>query len=223
MNLLKRKNTERLYWSKWPFKLVLTVAERLDNLPPANFWLSDNWSQRWVKDIRLNRKIALTASASIINTIENDGVEGFGKRLEGHHLSLFFYRIEEVEKYAELFSDIAIELWAPVSKQVEQEMIDDKTHTVYRKKYWYGKYPIRVKILFTRELRNLGQDEIRTALANLDDWKLVGQLYDTLYGDKEIYSIGQPYYIYLGSDEDAAMFRLLCDRWIDKFERIKLV
>jgi hypothetical protein len=223
---LQRKITEKPFWSKWPYKLVLRViATESDSSYKPYDWDNDPISQAivgsWIKERTLNRGVALTITATVLQQIQDD--IDFGRRLEGSKLSLFFHEKSQAEKYARKFKDIAIELWSPASQEIEQEMLDNKTTIIYKKNYWYKQFPIRARILCTKELRNKGMDDIRTALNNLEEWKLVGQLNDMLFHNKNYFSIGQPYYIYMGSDEDAAMFRLLCDHWIDRFERIKLI
>ncbi len=146
-----------------------------------------------------------------------------GIRCESN-ISVFLSTREEVEHVLDTWKKYVEEIWEPADESSLSEM-KDHVYDVVRDSYWYKKFPIRARVLYTPEFRLNGLPMLRDALSSIDadSWTAKGLLMD-LIGEptgRIPWACGQPVYLYLLENEDAIMLKLQAGDWIDRFERIR--
>jgi len=209
---MKTHSTQKLYWKKWPYKVILQLLPiETDRIIPG----------AW-KHNRSNRIMRLDESNRIKGWCQTKFTD-FGFRRE-MNLSIFLHTEDEVDTVLCSYGHLAIELWAPAN-DASKELLLDHVHDVIRATPWYGKFPIRALIPYSQKLRNADPTLLKTAVATLDvdGWAAAGMIGQIVKDGRmyATYAWGQPMYLYLKDDTEAAMLRLQLGGFIERFERIR--
>lgn len=205
---MKVNFTQRLFWKKWPFKAIIEVSAR-----------------RGSYDWRLTKQQSIARRAEFATLKEWTALHfpSAGTRCESN-FSIFLQTEEELDELLDYYGHKIIAIWKPASKATMDTLLEH-TFDVVRAKPWYGLYPIRARIPFTNDFRAGGFKNLKAALESVADdaWHCNGMLKDivTTNATPRLYSWGQPLHLYLSSNDDAAMLRLLCGNLIERFERIR--
>jgi hypothetical protein len=212
--MIREKLTQRLFWKKWPYKVILgndtfkaSKAAALHSLkfPPqptlkedqAYYSLGSGFT-RWFKN----------------------HYPDYSMRKE-YKISVFLDTREQVDHIIDNWGKHVLEVWAPANPNAVQ-LMKDHIHDIIRERPWYNEFSIRARIPYTHELRTRGIDDLRQAVKQVErGWHAGGVLHRILNDStaRIPYSYGQPMYLYLKDNEDAIMLRLQLNEWIDRFER----
>lgn len=207
---MKEHRTQRLFWKKWPYKVILEVESSKST--NGNIGSSYSWTRR--RDSA--RRMAMENLKSwVLERFPNAGV-----RCETN-VSVFLGTEEEFQSLLDSYGHKALEVWKPESASAKNLLIEHEFDVV-RERPWYGKYPIRARIPFNDAFRSRGIESVQNVLPSLDEWHCAGVLYDMLTNRKTTaYGWGQPLHLYLSNADDAAMLRLMCGDYIERFERVR--
>lgn len=203
---MKEHSTQKLFWKKWPYKAILQV--------PASKSSFGAYSRR-------NNTERLEEFSRLKEWFKNH-LPDAGIRCETN-LSAFLSTEEELNEVIDNWGHKVLEIWKPKSESAKDLLVQHE-FDVIRDRLWYGKYPIRARIAYTAEFRLNHVPAFREAVLSLgkDNWHAAGHLLDIINKAKaDRYGWGQPLYLYLNSAEDAAMLRLQCGDYIERFERIR--
>ena len=208
---MKQHDTQRLFWKKWPYKAIIEISAKRR---PASFGVGFSYSRR--NNSERQEEFA-RLKAWFKNHLPDAGI-----RCETN-LSVFLSTETELAEVLDAFGSKVIELWKPASES-SRELLIEHEYDVVRDRLWYGKYPIRARIPYTTDFRNIHVQTFREAVLSLGDeaWHAAGHLKDIITASKaDRYGWGQPLHLYLASGEDAAMLRLQCGDYIERFERVR--
>lgn len=207
---MKTHNTQKLFWKKWPCKAIIEITPKRG----ANGWgRVNNTETLRQRSISINQ-----AKSWCLKTFEDVGL-----RSESN-LSVFLSSEDELETLIAYFGDRVIETWKPVSTSAKDMMLSHE-YDVVRDRPWYGRFPIRARIKYNNDFRVKAIDNFKSAINALDsnDWYCAGLLMQIIKEDTlpRTFGWGQPLHLYLASADDAAMLRLQCGDYIERFERIR--
>ena len=205
---MKVHNTQRIFWKKWPYKAIVKISEtqRLHSF-------------RFTREQRMLRQhefqhIKIWCEMNLVD---------FGIRCETN-ASVFVNTSEELDKLVDHWGERVIEVWQPENDSAK-ELLMGHSYDVVRANPWYGRFPIRARIHYDDNFRHNAIPLLKSAVAGLDptDWHARGLLYELLTKDKQPkhFGWGQPLHLYLATNDDAAMLRLQCGDYIQRFERIR--
>lgn len=208
---MKIHNTQKLFWKKWPFKAIVEITPHRSS--------STGWGRIRNPEVLRQRNISINQAKNWCSKTFED----VGLRSESH-LSVFLTTEEDLNALIAYFGDKVLEAWKPVNESAKDIMLNHE-YDVVRKRPWYGKYPIRARISYNNDFRVKAVDNFKMAVNSLDpnDWHCAGLLKEIIT-KKELprtYGWGQPLHLYLASADDAAMLRLQCGDYIERFERIR--
>lgn len=209
---MKRSITHRLFWKKWPYKVLLRApsdrprySSHLMNPVPFTDFAEDALSRskfrQWFKKHHPDCGIRCETG-----------------------ISVFLSTRDELEHVIDTWKKYVKEVWEPADQESLTAM-KDHVYDVVRDSYWYKRFPVRARILYTPEFRLNGLSLIRDALSSIpsENWLARGLLEDLLAepSGRVPWACGQPVYLYLLENEDAIMLKLQAGDWIDRFERIR--
>ncbi len=208
---MKIHNTQKLFWKKWPFKAIVEITPTRGS--------TYGWGRAKNPEILRQRSISINQAKSWCSKTFED----VGLRSESN-LSVFLTSEEDLNALITYFGDKVLEVWKPVSESAKDIMLNHECDVV-RKRPWYGKYPIRARISYNNDFRVKAVDNFKLAVNSLDpnDWHCAGLLKEIIT-KKELPRTcgwGHPLHLYLVSADDAAMLRLQCGDYIERFERIR--
>jgi hypothetical protein len=208
---MKIHDTQKLFWKKWPYKAIIEISV---HRRPVAYGAGFSYSRK-------NNAERQEEFARLKSWFKNHLPEA-GIRCETH-LSVFLATEAELAEVIEVYGAKVIEIWRPTSEYTRELLIEHE-YDVVRERLWYGKYPIRARIPYTAEFRNKHQLAFREAVLSLGDetWYAAGHLKDIINSNRaDRYGWGQPLHLYFSNPEDAAMLRLYCGDFIERFERIR--
>jgi hypothetical protein len=204
---MKEHRTQRLFWKKWPYKAIIEVPAR-----SIGGWTS-----------RRTPNPDRTANITKIKDWCKKNLEDYGIRCETF-VSVFVRTEEELNELLDQYGHRITEVWKPESVTAKDILLQHE-YDVVRANPWYGKFTIRARINYNSDFRVKAVDNFRAAVRSLEpgDWHCAGLLKEVLQSDTipSRFGWGQPLYLYLASAEDAAMLRLQCSEYIERFERIR--
>jgi len=204
---MKKCVSQRLFWKKWPYKIIL--GKDSDRRPV--------WKNRFVKN---SDDETYAWKSQFMRWFKKHHPDS-GLRNEVR-ISVFLKTKEEVDSIVDTWNNLILEVWEPENEQA-LALMENHVFDVIRKDPWYKKFPVRARILYTQDFRLNGLDAMRNAVDQMDadTWYAGGQLKLLLSAtaSRHIYPVGQPFYLYLSSNEDAIMLKLQVGDWIDRFER----
>ncbi len=207
---MKIHNTQKLFWKKWPYKAVIEITP---------YRGSNGWGRTKNTEVLRQRAFNINQAKSWCQRMFED----VGLRSESH-LSVFLSTEEDLDALLGYFGSKVIEVWKPVSGSARELMVSHE-HDVIRSRPWYGKYTIRARIKYNNDFRVKAVDNFKMAVKSFepDDWYCAGLLKNIIEHDSlpKTYGWGQPLHLYLASADDAAMLRLQCGDYIERFERIR--
>lgn len=206
---MKEHSTQKLFWKKWPYKAIIEIATRRAHLSGGYAYSRRNSVERLVEFARLKEWF-------------KKNLPGAGIRCETN-LSVFLATEKELAEVLDTWGHKVLEVWRPASESA-RELLVEHEYDVVRARLWYGKYPIRARISYSAEFRTAHLQAFREAVLSLGDesWHAAGHLKDIIVNSKvDRYGWGQPLHLYLASAEDAAMLRLQCGDYIERFERVR--
>jgi len=212
------RDTQKLFWKQWPIKIVIraNVSRSHANLNVARFELK----KPYFLDLE-DRQKKLREVGEIIKVVKKE-VPAAGVRREGN-VSVFVSTEKELEKILGLYSHRIVEVWKPKNDKAKR-LLFEHTADVVRERPWYGRFKIRARILYTSHLKN-EIENFKAAVNSLEQnsWHAAGLLMNILKSVNSInsYAWGQPLYLYLSSNDDAALLKLQCGTVIERFERIR--
>jgi hypothetical protein len=208
---MKTHNTQKLFWKKWPYKAIVEITPARGS---HNGWGRANNSET----LKLRSRSVNQAKAWCSKTFEDVGL-----RSESN-LSVFLSTEEELNSLIAYFGDKVLETWSPVNISAKDLMLNYE-YDVIRSRPWYGRFSIRARIKYNNDFRVKAVDNFKSAVNALDpdDWYCAGLLMKIIKNDIQprTYGWGQPLHLYLASSDDAAMLRLQCGDYIERFERIR--
>lgn len=207
---MKLHNTQRLFWKQWPIKAIIEIVPHRGG--HSNGWRIDPATRA------VRAKEFESVSKWCKEHFPNAGIR------KENNLSLFLNTEEELDELLETWNHKVLEVWKPENDSAKDLLLSHSTDVV-RSKPWYGKYPIRARILYTNEFRATKFNAFKTAVKAIDpnDWHCAGLLKDVITKEAlpRLHAWGQPMHLYLLSSDDAAMLRLQVGDCIDRFERIR--
>jgi len=209
---MKVHHTQRLFWKKWPIKAIIEIKPTRDD--------SVSWTNTWrmsTQDKLLRREAFNRIERWCKNKFPESGIR------KESNLSLFLNTEAELKELIDYNGHNVIEVWRPVNESAFNLLLEHSTDVV-RAKPWYGKFTVRARIPYNSDFRNKGIIALRDALNNIeDDWHCAGLLMDAITSSDfpNVYGWGQPLNLYLSSSDDAAMLKLQCGEYIERFERIR--
>ncbi len=202
---MKVNHTQKLFWKKWPYKAIIQIENRRSHT--GSYYTRKNSFERLEEFARVKRWCLKNFPKAGIRCETN--------------LSIFLATEDELNSLLDHYGHKVLAVWKPQS-ETAKDLLTDHEFDVVRDRLWYGKYPIRARIPFNNTLVEKGIDSIKTALPSLNEWHCAGTLNEMLLkGSKSRYGWGQPLYLYLSDADDAAMLRLMCGDYIERFERIR--
>jgi hypothetical protein len=214
---MKHSITQRLFWKRWPYKVLLKFAQDRSNRSSTG--TKSHGLSRWLNDKNLED---FRLKSQFRQWFKKHHPEG-GIRSESG-MSVFLSTQEEVDNVVDAWKKYVVEVWAP-STQASLTVMQDHVYDVVRSTLWYRKFPIRARILYTQEFRHNGLPSLRDALSGMerDHWLAKGLLMDLINEPmgRVPWAWGQPVYLYLLDNEDAIMLKLQAGDYIDRFERIR--
>jgi len=203
---MKEHLTQRLFWKKWPYKAIIEVPAR-----SAGSWHSRRYNPE------------RTAAVDKIKAWCKKNFTDYGLRCETF-ISVFLRTEAELNTLLDQYGHKITEVWKPESAGAEETLLKYE-YDVVRAKPWYGKYTVRARINYDNDFRVKAVDNFRAAVRGLDpeDWHCAGLLKEVIDSDTlpSRFGWGQPLHLYLVSADDAAMLRLQCGDYIERFERIR--
>jgi hypothetical protein len=205
---MKEHSTQKLFWKKWPYKAIIRIAAQRSNHSGYSFSRRNN-VERQEEFARLKMWFM-------------NHIPGAGIRCETN-LSVFLSTEQELAEVLDNWGHKVLEVWRPESESAKELLVEHE-YDVVRDRLWYGKYPIRARIPYTADFRSNHASSFREAVLSLGEgnWHAAGQLLDIIAkSNVSSYGWGQPLHLYLTSAEDAAMLRLLCGDYIERFERVR--
>jgi len=205
---MKEHSTQKLFWKKWPYKAIIRIT--------AGRSLHGGYSFS-----RRNNTERIEEFARLKEWFKNH-IPDAGIRCETH-FSVFLATEAELAEVLDAWGHKVLEVWRPKSESAKELLVEHE-YDVVRDRLWYGKYPIRARIPYTAEFRLKHLQPFRDAVLSLGEgnWHAAGQLLDIIAkSNVSRYGWGQPLHLYLTSAEDAAMLRLLCGDYIERFERVR--
>lgn len=207
---MKKHLTQKLFWKRWAYKAIIEIH-------PVR--TSMGWSRRQTDVERSARENDFNRAINWCN----DNFSNAGQRREGN-LSVFLDTKEELDFLVDFWEERVIAIWEPESTS-SKDLLLAHANDVVRAKPWYGKFPMRARILYTSEFRDKGINDFKLAVNGLDpaDWHAKGLLDELISSDKlpKSYAWGQPMHLYIASPDDAAMLKLQCGNYIERFEKIR--
>ena len=203
---MKVNHTQKLFWKKWPFKAIIRIEN--GRTYTGSYYTRKNSFERLEEFGRVKRWC--------LKKFPEAGV-----RCETN-LSIFLSTEEELNALIDHYGHKVLAVWKPQSESAKDLLVGHEFDVV-RDRLWYGKYPIRARIPFDRHFTEKGVEVIQSALPSLTEWHCAGALFDMLVKEnkKNRYGWGQPLYLYLSDADDAAMLRLMCGDYIERFERVR--
>jgi hypothetical protein len=215
---MKHKQTQRLFYKKWPYKVLIKVDAGSKNLEKSLSQYNTH-----IRDIVSYRDTEETYQfKSKMKRWFKRHIPDGGIRCE-RTISLFCYNTDQVDFICECWRENVLEIFSPASASA-LKLMDDNIHDIVRKTDWYRKYPVRARIMFNKDFSVNGISVLIDSLKQIldDDWHCQGTLLNAIKpGGSLPFPCGQPYYLYLKSNDDAVMLRLTCGDYIDRFERIR--
>ena len=205
---MKEHSTQKLFWKKWPYKAIIKISATRSGHSGYSFSRRNN-VERVEEFARLKEWFK--------NHIPDAGI-----RCETN-LSVFLSTEQELAEVLDNWGHKVLEVWRPESESAKELLVEHE-YDVVRDRPWYGKYPIRARIPYTHDFRTKHVSSFREAVMSLGEgnWHAAGQLLDIIAkSNVSSYGWGQPLHLYLTSAEDAAMLRLLCGDYIERFERVR--
>jgi len=205
---MKRHNTQKLFWKRWPYKVIL-------ELQPAKEFTG------W----RVSRETSQkrSADAEVIKKWCNSMFDDCGIRKESN-LSVFLSNADDLKTLLDSWGHRVTAVWEPANDSAK-DLLLQHSYDVVRTRPWYGKFPIRARILYNSDFKDNVASMFKTAVNSIDenDWHAAGLLKTIIDTGKtpRIYGWGQPLHLYLASNEDAIMLRLQCGDYIERFEKIR--
>ena len=209
-----QKNTQRLFYKKWPYKVLIKVDRGSQTEKHEALGL---FGPRYTKEHDETYKFKSKFKRWFKRHLPEGGI-----RCE-RTISLFLHTQDDVDFVVDSWKHNVLEVHAPESAEA-MNLLKDNVYDIVRKHYWYRKYPVRARILYTREFSQEGRKALEESLQQIDrdDWHAKGTLMSALERDGNLpYACGQPYYLYLKSSDDAVILRLTCGDYIERFERIR--
>lgn len=207
---MKTHNTQKLFWKKWPYKAIVEITPTRGS---HGWGRTNNTENLRLRSISINQ-----AKSWCLKSFEDVGL-----RSESN-LSVFLSTEEELNALVAYFGDRVLETWRPISTSAKDLMLNHE-YDVVRDRPWYGRFPIRARISYNNDFRVKAIDNFKTAVNALDpnDWYCAGLLMKIIKNDvlPRTFGWGQPLHLYLASPDDAAMLRLQCGDYIERFERIR--
>jgi hypothetical protein len=206
---MKVRDTQRLFWKQWPFKAIIEIKPNIRD---------SSWRRMDVGE----RKLRFEEFERVSRWCKARYPDA-GMRKETH-LSLFLTTEAELDDLISSWGGAILEIWKPAN-DVAKDLLTEHSYDVVRAKPWYGKFPIRARILYDNDFKVTHLPTFKEAVASIDtnDWHAAGLL-EKLINQKvppAVYGWGQPLHLYLASTEDAALLRLTCGSIINRFERIR--
>lgn len=207
---MKQHLTQKLFWKKWPYKAIIEISA-------ARSGYGGNWSYS-----RRNNSERVQEFSRLKEWFKNH-LPDAGIRCETH-LSVFLSTEQELAEVIDSFGSKVIETWKPASESARELLIEHEFDVV-RERMWYGKYHMRARIPYNNEFRIKGFHVLKSALESIekDNWYCAGLLNKIIESTAppNVYGWGQPLHLYLLDSDDAAMLRLYCGDYIERFERIR--
>jgi hypothetical protein len=207
---MKEHSTQKLFWKKWPYKAIIRIsAHRGGSWGSGYSYSRRNSAERTEEFNRLKEWFK--------NHLPDSGI-----RCESN-LSVFLSTEEELAEVIDAFGLKVLEVWRPDSESAKELLIEHE-YDVVRDRLWYGQYSIRARIPYSTEFRTKHLQSFREAVLSLGEgnWHAAGHLKEIIVNSKvDRYGWGQPLHLYLASPDDAAMLRLLCGDYIERFERVR--
>lgn len=210
-----KKQTQRLFYKKWPFKVLVKVDTGPKVERASSQALYSTYTQ--MRDTDETYKFKSKFKRWFKRHLPDGGI-----RCE-RTISLFLNNQEEVDFVCDAWTHNVLEVHAPESEEA-MVLLKDNVYDIVRKHNWYRKYPVRARILYTRDFASDGRKLLEDSLKQIedDDWHCQGTLMSALDDHGNLpYACGQPYYLYLKSNDDAVILRLTCGDYIERFERIR--
>lgn len=212
--MIKEKLTQRLFWKKWPYKVILGENTSKGSMGTL---LS---SLKFQTQPTLKQDQAHYALGSGFTRWFKSHYPDYSMRKE-YRISVFLATREQVDHIIDNWGKHVLEVWSPANATAVQ-LMQDHIHDIIRERPWYNKFSIRARILYTHDLRTRGIDDLRQAVKQVEHGWHAGGVLQKILSDpttKIPYSYGQPMYLYLKDNDDAIMLRLQLNEWIDRFER----
>lgn len=209
---MKRHVTQKLFWKQWPYKVLLKTRRESDEpaLPRLHY-------RSYRDDIESS-----IATNRIRQWFKKHYPNGGVRRESG--ISLFVNTQEEADHIIDTWPKLVEAVWAPADDRA-LALLQSHTYDVVRARPWYGRFPIRARILYTVDFRNQGLPLLREAVNSLEkgSWFTAGLLRTLITDDngRMQWACGQPVHLYLAENEDAIMLKLQAGDWIDRFERVR--
>lgn len=210
MQVPKEHSTQKLFWKKWPYKAIIEISARRGG----------GWGNGYSYS-RRNSAERVEEFARLKEWFKNHIPEA-GIRCETN-LSVFLSNEEELAEVMDNYGHKVLEVWRPKSDSAKDLLIEHE-YDVVRDRLWYGKYPIRARVPYSAEFKTTHLQSFREAVLSLGDenWHAAGHLKEIIVNSRvDRYGWGQPLHLYLTTAEDAAMLRLLCGDYIERFERVR--
>lgn len=209
---MKEHHTQKMFWKKWLYKAIIEIRPARQERSYGNHRFLFTKENHRERTLEINR----------IKAWCTNNFSGCGLRCEGN-LTVFLNDPSQIDTLVDQWGPRILEVWRPANDQAV-DLLLEHTHDIIREKPWYGKYPIRAKILYNSDFRENALDMFKTAVKGMDpdDWHASGQLAIIIRADTAAgWSWGQPLHLYLASADDAAMLRLQCGSYIERFERVR--
>lgn len=206
---MKVHNTQRLFWKQWPYKAIVEIRPNISQI---------SWRRSSNEERKQRQQDFDMVERWCKTKFSNAGIR------KETNLSIFLSTQEDLDTLIDHYGHRILEVWKPVNDSAK-EMLLEHSYDVVRAKPWYNRFPIRARIPYNNDLRNIHLPSLKQAVQSFDseDWFAAGLLKDLIDRPElpRTYGWGQPLHLYLANADDAAMLRLMCGDCVDRFERIR--
>ena len=205
MTQMATLTTSKLFYGKWPFKLVVAV-ERAS----------------WLKTVQKNpdrqSKVDLQDVKAVAKLLESFDSTEYATRGEHTRLSIFFKDITLKDKFVDVFKSRCLQFWGPGTDEELKTLVNHGRKFVIKNQLFKRKYRFKVTFKPTASdnerlsVKNWMQNNAKTCEANhaVDLW---------LKGKRWWHP---SYYLYVIDDKTLSMLVLSAGNAIKLIEEVKL-
>ena len=207
MTQIATLTTSKLFYGKWPFKLVVSVerASWLKMVQQTPSWKS----KRDLQDVKTVAKL-----------LEAFDSKEYATRGEHTRVSIFFKDIELKDKFIDTFGDRCLQFWKPDTDEELQTLVNNGRKVVIKNHLFKRKY--RFKVTFKPAASDNERISVKNWMQNNRDRFDANQSASLWLeaGHKRWWNAS--YYLYVTDDKSLAMLVLSAGNAIKLIEEVKL-
>ena len=206
MTQIATLTTSKLFYGKWPFKLVVSVERA-------------SWLKMVQKNPSWHSKIDLQDVKAVAKLLESFDSTEYATRGEHTRLAIFFKDIALKDKFVDVFKSRCLQFWGPGTAEELKTLVNHGRKFVIKNQLFKRKYRFKVTFKPTASdnerlsVKNWMQNNAKTCEANhsVDLWLNAGKRW-----------WNPSYYLYVIDDKTLSMLVLSAGNAIKLIEEVKL-